>query len=158
MANARALQQPLESLRKGQANSVPQLVQALGQTMNTDFDERWGKSTDPILSGQLIRGNRNRQVVIHPAFVIWTFLRPSLKLFKLIGMDEESKASLEEGILDLMMHNVLVTDPQPEEVANNNEDDDDAIISVEVETPLARILCLNMETEDDVVGNQSEHN
>ena len=35
----------------------------------------------------------------------------------------------------------------------NDNEDDDAIVTVEDETPLARILRLNMETEDDVVGN-----
>ena len=56
-----------------------------------------------------------------------------------------------------MMQNVVVTDPQPAEAVNDNEDDG-AIITVEDETPLARILRLNMETEDDVVGNQSDNN
>jgi len=55
------------------------------------------------------------------------------------------------------MQNVFVTGPQPVEVVNNNEDDD-VIVTVENKTPLARILRLNMETEDDVVGNQSDNN
>ena len=146
-----------ESLRKGQANTVPQSVRALSQTMNTDFETRWGKSTEPIFSGDVIRGNQNCQVGIHPAFVIATFLHPSLKLFKSIGVDEASKARVKEVVLDLMMQNVVVTDPQPAEAVNDNEDDG-AITTVEDETPLARILRLNMETEDDVVGNQSDNN
>ena len=125
--------------------------------MNTDFETRWGKWTEPIFSGDVIRGNQNRQVGIHPAFVIATFLHPSLKLFKSIGVDEASKARVKEVVLDLMMQNAVVTDPQPAEAVNDNEDDD-AIITVEDETPLARILRLNMETEDDVVGNQSDNN
>ena len=46
-----------ESLRKGQANIVPQSVRALSRTMNTDFETRWGKSTEPMFSGDVIRGN-----------------------------------------------------------------------------------------------------
>ena len=56
-----------------------------------------------------------------------------------------------------MQNAVVTTDPQPAEAVNDNEDDD-AIVTVEDETPLARILRLNMETEDDVVGNQSDNN
>ena len=55
-----------------------------------------------------------------------------------------------------MIQNVLVINPQPQEVVNDNEADD-VIVTVENETPLARILRLNMETEDDDVGNQSDN-
>ena len=37
-----------ELLRKGQANTIPQSVRALSQTMNTDFEAQWGKLTDLI--------------------------------------------------------------------------------------------------------------
>ena len=56
-----------------------------------------------------------------------------------------------------MMQNILIMDPQPEEVVNDNEDDD-VIVTNENETPLVRILRLNMEAEDDVVGNQLDNN
>ena len=59
-----------------------------------------------------------------------------------MGMDEDSKARLEQAILDLMIQNALVTNPQPEEVVNDNEAYD--IVTIENETPLARKLGIMM--------------
>ncbi|KAG7343760.1 hypothetical protein IV203_021768 [Nitzschia inconspicua] len=49
----------------------------LAQALLRDFENRWRKATEPTFLGTVERGARDRQVGIHPAFLIASFLDPS---------------------------------------------------------------------------------
>ena len=131
-----------EGLRKGNTNDAPKSIRKLSQTLNKDFDIRWGCESDSVFTGEVRRGYKNRQVGIHPAFIISTFLHPSLKLFAAMGMDDESKARVDEEVIKLMMkHNTVEDDVDNHE--NRTDNDDGDIVDSDDESPLDKILRLN---------------
>ena len=75
------------SLQDGQSVDKLESIRQLCKTMSKDFDARWGSTNSPIYSGQIQPGYRSRQVGIHLAFVIATFLHPSLKSMNGMGVN-----------------------------------------------------------------------
>ena len=69
--------------------------------MLSDFEDRWGKSTDPMFTGDVRRGYRGRQVGIHPSLLIASFLDPRWKSLAPVG-DAGSRAAIQERVLSLM--------------------------------------------------------
>lgn len=67
----------------------------------TDFEERWRASGVPMFQDTVERGARDRQIGVHPALLIATFLDPRCKsLFSV--PDEESKTAIRSRVLQLM--------------------------------------------------------
>jgi hypothetical protein len=79
----------------------------------------------PVFTGSVARGLRQRQRGIHPAFVIATFLHPSLKSFTSMGMDDQSKANVETKVLKLMLEQIHTQDDVGGGGEEENRMDDD---------------------------------
>ena len=71
--------------------------------MKSDFNQRWGTDELQLFTGEVRRGTRQRQVGIHPAFVITTFLHPQWKNLNEIGMDENSREALDNDVFMKMV-------------------------------------------------------
>ena len=142
------------SLQDGQSVDEPESIKQMCKTMSKDFDERWGSADSPIYSGQINRGYRSRQVGIHPAFLIATFLHPSFKSMNGMGVDEQSKDRLMKDLVTMMM----ATFPSGDDGNTSDDDDDDveetnAVAPVQID-PIFQILEQNAaaatgESDDD---------
>jgi hypothetical protein len=136
-----------EGLRKGQLPGVPDSIRHLSKVLGRDFDARWGASTDLVFTGSVVRGQRQHQRGIHPAFVIATFLHPSLKSFTSMGMDNQSKANIETEVLKLMLEQSPALEGGGVEENGFNDDGGGDGPLHDNETPIARILRLNAEAQ-----------
>jgi hypothetical protein len=137
-----------EGLRKGQLPGVPQSVRNLSKVLSKDFDGRWGASTGTVFTGNVVRGPRHRQLGIHPAFVISTFLHPSFKSFTSMGMDVQSKANVDTEVLKLMLEQIPPQDDGEGGGEQENRMNGGGVGDgppPDNETPIARILRLNAE-------------
>jgi len=65
-----------------------------------DLEERWVRSDGVVFDGHVHRGAMNRQVGIHPAFIIATFLDPRYK--NLGSLDDDTKKAVHCHVLNLM--------------------------------------------------------
>jgi len=65
-----------------------------------DFEERWVHNDGTVFCGTVRRGKFNRQVGIHPALVVASFLDPRHK--QLGTMDANSKKAVHKHVLELM--------------------------------------------------------
>ena len=129
------------SLEHGKSVLQPDSIRELSETMSKDFDVRWGRQEDPIFdTGYVVRGYRSRQERMHPAFVISTFLHPSLKALNGMGVSAASKVCLDDYILDLMV-GVTVTgdDGSSDDESDDGDDNDGAVVVTAVENVMARI-------------------
>ncbi|KAG7361607.1 hypothetical protein IV203_036708 [Nitzschia inconspicua] len=57
----------------------PSTSRPWAQALLRDFENRWRKATEPTFLGTVEKGARDRQVGIHPAFLIASFLDPRSK-------------------------------------------------------------------------------
>ena len=89
-------------------------VGELCRVMKNDFDARWGDDNKQVFTGEIIRGSRQRQKGIHPAFVLATFLHPQLKLLNQTGMNDASRTAFKTFVLNEMV-NCIGQDPVDEE-------------------------------------------
>ena len=108
------------SLQDGQSVDEPESIKQMCKTMSKDFDERWGSADSSIYSGKINRGYRSRQVGIHPAFLIATFLHPSFKSMNGMGVDQQSEDRLMKDLVTMMM----ATFPSGDDENNSDNDDD----------------------------------
>jgi hypothetical protein len=139
------------SLEHGKSALQPDSIRELSETMSKDFDVRWGRHEDPIFdTGYVIRGYRSRQEGMHPAFVISTFLHPSLKALNGMGVSAASKVCLDDYILDLMVGVTVASDDgSSDDESDNGDDNDGAVVVPAVENAMARIIQENITEQDD---------
>lgn len=77
---------------------------------------------------------------MHPAFVISTFLHPSLKALNGMGVSAASKVCLDDYILDLMVGVTVASDDgSSDDESDNGDDNDGAVVVPAVENVMARI-------------------
>jgi hypothetical protein len=126
---------------------VPDSIRHLSKVLGRDFDARWGASTDLVFTGSVVRGQRQLQRGIHPAFVIATFLHPSLKSFTSMEMDNQSKANIETEVLKLVLEQIPALEGGGVEDNRSNDDGGGDGPLRDNETPVARILRLNAEAQ-----------
>ena len=142
-----------QSLEAGKGVNNPECVRQLSVTMSEDFNLRWGGGDIPIFdTGTVVRGVRFRQIGIHPAFVVATFLHPSLKSLNGMGVSDGSKVTLYDYILDLMVDATVVGNDDSD---SDNSDDDsnsnnqEACVVGGEENAMTRIMQENVLLVDD---------
>ena len=96
----------------------------LAKAMLSDFEDRWGKSTDPMFTGAVQRGYRSRQVGIHPALLVASFLDPRWKSLASVP-DAGSKVAIQEHVLGLMKE--LEASGRGDEAAEEPEESQDLL-------------------------------
>jgi hypothetical protein len=101
-----------------------------------DFQECWRASDLPMFQDTVQRGARDRQIGVHPALLISTFLDPHCKsLFSV--PDVASKAAINSRVLQLMKssetthHASLAPAAAPSEEKEESEDEDDMFGAME---------------------------
>ena len=119
----------------------------LASTLLKDFEERWGKSGEPMFNQQVQRASLKRQKGIHPSFLIATFLDPRTKTLVSIP-DEQSRNQIKARVLGLMK--------QLESESGQGEDDTIPEESKqedveEMDRPLGQVAYI------DVEGNEREY-
>ena len=87
---------------------------------------------------------------MHPAFVISTFLHPSLKALNGMGVSAASKVCLDDYILDLMVGVTVASDDgSSDDESDDGDDNDGAVVVPAVENAMARIIQENITEQDD---------
>jgi len=137
------------SLEHGNSVLQPDSICELSEMMSEDFDVRWGRH--PIFdTGNVVRGYRSRQERMHLAFVISTFLHPSLKALNGMGVSAASKVCLDDYILDLMVGvTVAGDDGSSNNESDDGDDDNGAVVVPTVENAMTRIIQENITEQDD---------
>ncbi|KAG7358905.1 hAT family C-terminal dimerization domain containing protein [Nitzschia inconspicua] len=107
----------------------------LAQAQLRDFENRWRKATEPTFLGTVERGARDRQVGIHPAFLIASFLDPRSKdmvpdlgpvseRVAAIMVDQETKNREAQCLVAMGTDRAGATSTVDEEVWNWEKEDD----------------------------------
>lgn len=133
----------------------------LAASLLDDFEPRWGCIT--VFDATVVRATRNRQMGIHPALLLATFLDPRFKSLFTIP-DEQSQTDIHARVLELMKMseterrdsaaNVTET-PMDEEKQNDEEnadDEDDLFAAIEQEVDAAE-ADLQQVGGNDIIAN-----
>jgi len=85
---------------------------------------------------------------MHPAFVISTFLHPSLKALNGMAVSAASKVCLDDYILDLMV-GATVAGGDSSDGESDGDDNKEAVVVPAVENAMTRIIQENITKRDD---------
>lgn len=88
-------------------------MRTMCETMLSNFETHWGTRGDPVWRPNVARVASNRQVGIHPFFIIAAFPDPRFKNLVGMGMDgedgEQQKILIHHRILELMIETMSAT-------------------------------------------------
>jgi hypothetical protein len=110
------------------------------RSLYEDFQERWRASDVPMFQDTVQRGNRGRQIGVHPALLIATFLDPRFKTLFTVP-DGGSKLAIKNRVLQLMKESetayraslapAAAPTEEEKEAEEENEDEDDMFAAIE---------------------------
>jgi len=123
-----------------------------------DFDQRWVGGNESIFDGTVRRGGANRQIGIHPALLVATFLDPRFKNLGSVSDDKDKKA-IQNHVLKLMKEvenenrkNAPTLEQVIDQVMEDGDDDDDDDDDEEERGIFARMM------EQEQAASQESHN
>ena len=104
-----------KGLERG-CNHQSATVRTMSKMLKDNYKVRWGKETDQWYNPNIERGAGNRQIGIHPCFLIASFLDPRFKRFLGVNIDDFSKVRIEDKVLKMMIDTATNPDGRPPEI------------------------------------------
>ena len=115
-----------KGIQKGMESNCITVVR-MSTILLKDFEKRWGVGGEPVFNEIVVRGFMNRQLGVHPCFVIAMCLDPRFKHLKKGGVRDDEVHSIWNKVLQLMIEERRSANGDDGDVESDFEYDDEPV-------------------------------